>query len=119
MGREGEFNLENVEAQMRKGVLDFLILLIIAQKEVYASEILTTLKKSDFVIVEGTLYPLLSRLKRAELVEYSWKESKSGPPRKYYKLTVLGEKTLTQLKDSWASFDTSINRLIKAYEKSH
>lgn len=119
MERAGEFNIENAKAQMRKGVLEFLILLIIAQKEVYASDILKTLKKSDFIIVEGTLYPLLSRLKRASLVDYEWKESKNGPPRKYYKLTPNGEKTLIQLKVSWESFDSSITKLIKDYEKSN
>jgi len=119
MERAGEFNIDNAKAQMRKGVLEFIILLIIAQKEVYASDILKILKKSDFYIVEGTLYPVLSRLKKTNLVGYSWKESKSGPPRKYYKLTTYGESTLINLKESWQTFSVSITKLIKKYEKSY
>jgi PadR family transcriptional regulator PadR len=85
-----ETYLENIESQMRKGTLEFLVLLIVADNEVYALDILKKLKEADMVVVEGTLYPLLSRLKREELVEYSWQESESGPPRKYYIITKKG-----------------------------
>lgn len=111
--------LENIQAQLRKGILEFAILLIIRKKEVYASEIIEKLKKTDLIVVEGTLYPLLSRLKRNEVLEYVWKESKSGPPRKYYKLTKKGEEVLKGLESSWKSLYKSINSLIKENEKSN
>ncbi len=104
--------LENSKAQMRKGSLEFCILLIISGGEVYASDILKDLKKADLIVVEGTLYPLLSRLKTLELVNYTWKESESGPPRKYYTLTDKGEKTLEQLKKTWSTLTKSIHSLI-------
>ncbi len=110
--------LENIKAQIRKGILDFTVLIIIAAKEVYASEILAKLKKTDLIIVEGTLYPLLSRLKRHELVQYVWKESKNGPPRKYYQLTPKGKQAIKELKISWEDLYKSINTLIKTNEKS-
>lgn len=113
------FNIENAEAQMRKGTLDISVLLIISGGEVYASDIIKKLIAADLLIVEGTLYPLLSRLKRTGLVEYAWKESKNGPPRKYYSLTHKGTTVLESLIASWNTFDASITKLIKQYEKSH
>ena len=80
-------NLENAQVQMKKGVLEFCILHIISRGEVYASDMLEELTKARLIVVEGTLYPLLSRLRAAGLVDYKWVESKSGPPRKYYTLT--------------------------------
>ncbi len=103
--------LENIQAQMRKGILEFAILALIEETEMYASDILKKLRATELIVVEGTLYPLLSRLKRQELVEYVWKESKSGPPRKYYKLTSKGREALESLKDTWKSLYTSINSL--------
>ena len=108
-----EQNIENTKAQMRKGSLEFCILLIISKGEVYASDILKELKKSDLIVVEGTLYPLLSRLKSLELLNYTWKESESGPPRKYYTLTGKGKETLEQLKKTWHELTKSISSLIK------
>lgn len=108
-----EQNVENTKAQMRKGSLEFCILLIISKDEVYASDILKELKKSDLIVVEGTLYPLLSRLKSLELLNYTWKESESGPPRKYYTLTEKGRENLEQLKRTWHELTKSINSLIK------
>ncbi len=105
--------LENIKAQMRKGILEFLILNVIEQKEVYASEILKKLRKTEMIVVEGTLYPILSRLRKSELVDYHWKESKSGPPRKYYSLTKKGVEALDQLKETWAHLSKSINSLMK------
>jgi len=93
--------LENTKAQMRKGVLELCILSIIAEKEVYPSDIIKKLKESELIIVEGTLYPLLTRLKNAGLLGYSWKESKSGPPRKYYTITEEGQAFLQDLLGSW------------------
>jgi PadR family transcriptional regulator PadR len=108
-----EESLENTKAQMRKGSLEFSIMLIISKGEVYASDILKDLKKADLIVVEGTLYPLLSRLKSLELLHYTWRESESGPPRKYYTLTDKGKKNLEQLKKTWSNLTKSINSLIK------
>jgi PadR family transcriptional regulator PadR len=110
---QDEQNVENTRAQMRKGSLEFCILLIISKGEVYASDILKELKSADLIVVEGTLYPLLSRLKSVELLSYTWKESESGPPRKYYTLTKKGKDTLEQLKGTWSKLTKSINSLIK------
>ncbi len=111
MLKEGE-SLENTKAQMRKGILEFCVLLIISKGEVYASDILRDLKKADVIVVEGTLYPLLSRLKSLELLHYVWKESEEGPPRKYYTLTEKGQKNLEQLKATWSNLKKSISSLI-------
>ena len=94
-------NLENTQIQMRKGILEYCILHIISRGEVYASDMLGELTSAKMIVVEGTLYPLLTRLKNAGLLEYKWVESKSGPPRKYYKLTKSGEKFLKGLSDTW------------------
>ncbi len=114
-----EYNIENAKSQMRKGFLEFPVLLIIGIKETYAPEILKQLKNANLLVVEGTMYPLLSRLKRAGLVAYSWEESKSGPPRKMYTITKEGRIVLEQLETSWKSLDSSVNTLIKQYEKSN
>lgn len=114
---EQEKNIENTKAQMRKGTLEFAILLIIARGNVYAGEILEKLKKADLLVVEGTLYPLLNRLKREELLDYTWQESPAGPPRKYYSLTKDGKKMIESLTDTWKSLSSSIHSLIKNYEK--
>lgn len=110
--------LENIKAQLRKGILEFAILVVIEKDELYASDILKKLRSTELIVVEGTLYPLLSRLKRHELVTYEWQESKSGPPRKYYKLTAKGTEALAGLKTSWSELYTSINSLMKKHEKS-
>lgn len=94
-------NLENTQIQMRKGVLEYCILHIIARGEVYASDMLDELTIARMIVVEGTLYPLLTRLKNAGLVEYKWIESKSGPPRKYYTLTDSGSNFLKGLTETW------------------
>ncbi len=105
--------LENTKAQMRKGILEFCILLVISRDRVYASEILTELKTADLLVVEGTLYPLLSRLRTLGFLDHSWEESKSGPPRKYYTLTDKGKDVLKELKTTWKTLSTSINSLSK------
>lgn len=94
-------NLENTQVQMRKGILEYCILHIISRGEVYASDMLDELTAAKMIVVEGTLYPLLTRLKNAGLLEYKWVESKSGPPRKYYKLTEEGTKFLQGLSETW------------------
>ncbi|WP_242920480.1 PadR family transcriptional regulator [Pontibacter liquoris] len=93
--------VENTQVQMRKGILEFCILEIISRGEVYASDMLEELTAAKMIVVEGTLYPLLTRLKNASLLEYNWVESSSGPPRKYYKLTDTGSEFLEQLRETW------------------
>src|SRR3989344_293186 len=95
-----ELDIENTKAQMRKGILEFCVLLAISEDETYPSDILKELKDFNLIVVEGTLYPLLSRLKDAGLLEYKWVESKAGPPRKYYKLTDSGRQALKALEKS-------------------
>lgn len=102
---------EEAKSQMRKGMLEFCTLLIISRGEVYASDILKELKAADLIVVEGTLYPLLNRLKTDELLNYDWKESSFGPPRKYYTLTAKGREKLAQLKFTWKSLVESIETL--------
>jgi len=93
--------IENTTAQMRKGVLEFCILSILKNGEAYPSDILARLKQANLIVVEGTLYPLLTRLKNSDLLTYRWEESKSGPPRKYYALTEAGEAFLKNLETAW------------------
>ncbi len=109
---------ENAQVQMRKGLLEFATLLIISNGPVYASDILLELKNDDLLVVEGTLYPLLSRLKNAGLLSYSWQESTEGPPRKYYTLTAKGRETLSVLSESWEKLSKAINSLHKKYAQS-
>lgn len=101
--------LENVKAQMRKGVLEYCILTIMHQQDCYATDILRKLKEAKLIVVEGTLYPLLTRQKNAGLLSYRWEESPQGPPRKYYKLTDSGRDFLKDLDSSWED-------LVKAVE---
>lgn len=103
--------LENIKSQMRKGILEFCILSVIDRKEAYTSDILEALKRADLLVVEGTLYPLLSRLKNNGLLTYRWEESTSGPPRKYFCLTDEGKQLLGQLNDEWRSISGSINQI--------
>lgn len=106
-------NIEKTKAQMRKGVLELCTLAIIAENDAYASDIIEKLKSSDLIVVEGTLYPLLTRLKNEELLQYRWEESTSGPPRKYYQLTELGEKTLMALTGSWRELTNAVDKIIQ------
>lgn len=104
-----------IKAQMRKGVLELCVLLVIDRGEVYANDILQELRAAELIVVEGTLYPLLSRLKNDGLVSYSWSESKSGPPRKYYSLTASGRAALQAQRTAWEALDKSMNALINKY----
>jgi PadR family transcriptional regulator PadR len=106
-------NVENTKAQMRKGVLEFCILQLLKHKEMYPSEIIDSLKEARLIVVEGTLYPLLTRLKNAGVLEYRWEESRSGPPRKYYKLTGLGLEQLRELNETWEELVLAVNKTIK------
>src|SRR3982751_5395041 len=105
-------NLENTQVQMRKGILEFCILNIISRGEVYASDMLDELTSARIMVVEGTLYPLLTRLKNAGLLDYKWVESTSGPPRKYYILTDLGRTSLEALNATWQELAESVNAIV-------
>jgi PadR family transcriptional regulator PadR len=106
-------NIENTKAQMKKGVLEFCILSILSGEENYPSEIITKMKAAKLIVVEGTLYPLLMRLKNDDLLSYRWEESISGPPRKYYKLTPLGKQYLKELKSTWNELVDAVNKAMK------
>jgi PadR family transcriptional regulator PadR len=106
-------NIENTKAQMRKGVLEFCILSTLSEGDAYPTEIIERMKKAKLVVVEGTLYPLLTRLKNLELLAYRWEESNSGPPRKYYRLTESGEKFLRELETSWDELVASVDEVTK------
>lgn len=101
--------IENTKAQMRKGVLEFCILSILADEDAYVAEILGTLKDAKMLVVEGTIYPLLTRLKNAGLLSYRWEESTSGPPRKYYGLTETGKLFLKELNTTWSELQNAVN----------
>ena len=103
--------VENAKSQMRKGVLEYCILSIINRQEVYTSDILEALRQADLLVVEGTLYPLLSRLKNNGLLKYRWQESTDGPPRKYFTLTDEGEQLLEALNQEWGIISKAINKL--------
>ena len=104
-------NIENTKAQMRKGVLEYCILSILKDGEAYTSDILTRLKDAKLLVVEGTIYPLLTRLKNAELLSYRWEESTSGPPRKYYELTETGQLFVNELNTTWNELQQAVNRV--------
>lgn len=108
-----EIETDSARNQMRKGMLEFCTMLIIEKDQAYASDILKELKAADLIVVEGTLYPLLSRLKTQGLLDYTWEESRSGPPRKYYTLTSEGKTNLKDLKEKWKELAQSINSLLK------
>jgi len=107
--------LENTKAQMRKGILEYCILTILSGKEAYPSEIIAELKTAKLIVVEGTLYPLLTRLKNAGLLQYNWVESTSGPPRKYYSITTDGALFLTELKNTWTELSSAVTIISKAH----
>ncbi len=101
--------IENTKAQMRKGVLEYCILSILKDDDAYVAEILGTLKDAKMLVVEGTIYPLLTRLKNAGLLNYRWEESTSGPPRKYYGLTETGKLFLNELNTTWSELQHAVN----------
>jgi PadR family transcriptional regulator PadR len=111
-------NIENSKAQMKKGILEYCILSIISRGEVYASDIIEELKGSKLIVVEGTLYPLLTRLKNEGLLSYQWVESKSGPPRKYFQLTTEGKTFLNELKTTWEELVDAIGKATRPASKS-
>ena len=102
-------DLENTKAQMRKGILEYCILSVLSRNSCYASDIIKELKEAQVIVVEGTLYPLLTRQKNAGLLSYRWEESQQGPPRKYYELTLQGREYLADLNKSWEELVESVN----------
>ncbi len=104
-------NTDNVKAQMRKGVLEYCILSVLSDGDAYASDIINRLKEAQMIVVEGTLYPLLTRQKNAGLLGYRWEESTQGPPRKYYAITEEGARFLDDLDTSWQELVESVNKL--------
>lgn len=104
-------NIENSKAQMRKGLLEFCILLVLHRGEAYPSDIIASLKNSGLDMPEGTLYPLLTRLKNEELLTYRWEESTMGPPRKYFSITEKGQEFLRVLNASWSEIQTAVSTL--------
>ncbi len=104
-------NVDNIKAQMRKGILEYCILSILSRNDAYASGIIAELKEAEMIVVEGTLYPILSRQKNQGLLTYRWEESKQGPPRKYYSITDAGRQCLEQLDEVWAELVDQIHRI--------
>ncbi len=104
-------NIENTSSQMRKGILEFCILSVIKQGEAYPSDIITKMKSANLNIFEGTLYPLLTRLKNAELLTYRWVESNSGPPRKYFSLTEKGNEFYNELATTWKELSDAVEKI--------
>lgn len=105
-------NIDNLKSQMRKGMLEFCVLLLLSNHDAYASEIIKEMKEAQLIVMEGTLYPLLTRLKNDGLLSYRWEESTSGPPRKYYSITPIGIDFLTQLMASWEEMNITVSHLI-------
>ena len=104
-------DINNVKSQMRKGMLEYCILLLLKRQAAYANDIIQRLREAEMIVMEGTLYPLLTRLKKDGLLSYEWQESTQGPPRKYYKLTTDGVEALTQLNISWEEISRTVNFL--------
>ena len=105
-------DIERNNAQMRKGVLELCILSIVSQKDAYASDIIEKLKDARLIVVEGTLYPLLTRLKNEGLLSYRWEESTQGPPRKYYRITEVGQQVLEEMAEDWKEMVEAVERLL-------
>lgn len=104
-------DVNNVKSQMRKGMLEYCIMLLLHKEPAYASDIIQRLKEARLIVVEGTLYPLLTRLKNDDLLSYEWIESTQGPPRKYYKLTGKGEGFLRELEVSWQELSDTVSHI--------
>lgn len=101
----------NIKSQMRKGILELCVLRMLRRGEAYPSDIIRTLSETDLVVVEGTIYTLLNRLRREGKLEYVWRESRQGPPRKYFYLTPLGHETLAVMDEAWREISNTVNKL--------
>ena len=104
-------NVDNAKSQMRKGMLEYCVLLLLSKEPSYANDIITRLKQAELIVVEGTLYPLLTRLKKDGLLSYEWRESTQGPPRKYYALTPDGSAFLLELDTAWNELARTVGQL--------
>ena len=104
-------NVDNAKSQMRKGMLEYCIMLLLSEKAYYTSDIINRLKEANLLVMEGTLYPLLTRLKNDGLLAYEWQESTQGPPRKYYVLTEKGTEILKQLDTAWSELESTVHQL--------
>lgn len=104
-------NIDNAKSQMRKGMLEYCIMLLLRRQSSYAADIIQKLQEAKLIVVEGTLYPLLTRLKNDKLLSYEWRESTQGPPRKYYVLTETGEQFLAELDKAWSELTHTVNVL--------
>ena len=111
-------NIDNLKSQMRKGMLEFCVLLLLSKRDSYVSEIISKMKEANLIVVEGTLYPLLTRLKNDGLLAYRWEESPSGPPRKYYSITSTGRLFLTELHRSWLEISETVNHLLNENDQT-
>lgn len=109
--KQSQMNIDNAKSQMRKGMLEYCVMLLLRKEACYTSDIISRLKEAELIVVEGTLYPLLTRLKKDGLLSYEWRESTQGPPRKYYLLTSEGEEFLRQLDEVWCDLTKSINHI--------
>lgn len=105
-------NLENAKTQMLKGILEYCILSIVKKKDVYASEILDEFNNAELEVVEGTIYPILTRLKNSDYLTYYWQESNSGPPRKYFQITTKGKDFFKELDSTWKEIEGAIKHII-------
>lgn len=112
-------NIDNLKSQMRKGMLEFCVLLILKRGDAYASEMIARLKEANLIVMEGTLYPLLTRLKNDGLLSYRWEESTQGPPRKYYSITPVGHQFLEQLQQSWDEIASAVTILQLDYNNKY
>lgn len=112
-------NVENTKAQMRKGVLEYCIISVLSDQDAYVAEILGTLKEAKLLVVEGTIYPLLTRLKNAGLLHYRWEESTGGPPRKYYGLTETGKIFLSELNGTWNELQAAVTMVTQKKITDH
>ena len=106
-------NTDNVKSQMRKGMLEYCVMLLLRKEPSYASDIIARLKEADLIVVEGTLYPLLTRLKKDGLLSYEWRESTQGPPRKYYALTPEGETYLAEFREAWRATAAGVAAILE------
>lgn len=104
-------NVDNAKSQMRKGMLEYCIMLLLKERPHYSSDIIQRLKDADLLVVEGTLYPLLSRLKKDGILAYEWQESTQGPPRKYYVLSEEGKEVLKALDAAWNELSRTVDKL--------
>lgn len=104
-------NTDNIKAQMRKGILEYCILSVLSKEDAYTTSLIELLKESEMIVVEGTLYPLLTRLKNQGVLDYRWEESTQGPPRKYYSITEQGLNVLLELDKAWTDFVKIIDKI--------